>query len=506
MNLSAWLNSRKFGEPAIVDSMKIVLFGAPCVGKTTVGQILGQKLNCPFIDVDEVIQTQYGTISKFQRKLGIYNVSGRADVKQKIILDALRDYENVVVAASPMSHVQLLEDSPLCRKTRIIELTDHPENIYARIYCTDENDQYDEELTQDFKENKEHCLLIIEADALDCGEICRRIITERFDINGASAEEAASAILLNTTEETMEYHNFSELIAAVKGCPSRERVAVAAAGDEHTLEAVLHAQAEGIVEPVLVGDKKEILRILNEMGAVIPDDDIYDIPDPISAAEKAVALVREGQAALLMKGRLDTSVFLRAAVDKQYGLGTKKLMSHVALFEVPGYHKLLCVVDGGMIPYPTLEQKKGIIENTVGALHKLGYSCPKVGVLACVEKVNRKMPETLDAAELKRMCAAQEITGCMIDGPVSYDCAMRRDIAELKGFESPISGECDILLAPNIHTGNIMGKIFTTTCRAKMAGMVMGASCPIIMTSRGSSAEEKFLSIVLAVAAASREE
>lgn len=169
------------------------------------------------------------------------------------------------------------------------------------------------------------------------------------------------------------------------------------------------------------------------------------------------------------------------------------------------YHKLLCPVDGGMMTYPTLEQKKAIIENTVDVLHAMGYECPKVGVLACVEKVNPKMPETVEADALKQMNQRGEITGCIVEGPVSYDCAMSKEIAEFKGFNSPVSGDCDVLVAPNIHAGNIMGKLLTVTCGARLAGMVVGAKCLIVMTSRGSSAEEKYLSIVLAAAAAQKE-
>lgn len=158
-----------------------------------------------------------------------------------------------------------------------------------------------------------------------------------------------------------------------------------------------------------------------------------------------------------------------------------------------------------MMTYPTLEQKKGIIENTVGVLHAMDYECPKVGVLACMEKVNPKMPETVEADALKQMNQRGEITGCIVEGPVSYDCAMSKEITEFKGFDSPVSGDCDVLVAPNIHAGNIMGKLLTVTCGARLAGMVVGAKCLIVMTSRGSSAEEKYLSIVLAAAAAQKE-
>ncbi len=299
----------------------------------------------------------------------------------------------------------------------------------------------------------------------------------------------------------MVFKSFDELIARQKAVPHAARMAVAAAGDEHTIEAVLNARREGIVRPVLVGDKAAIDAALQHFGESVPDEDIYDVPDIAEAAKFAVSLVREGKADFLMKGKLDTSVMLRPVVNKETGLGKGGVMSHFTLFEIPGYHKLIAIVDGGMVTYPTLEQKKCIIENTVGALRSMGYEEVKVGVLACVEKVNPKMPETVEANELKEMNRRGEITGCYVEGPISYDCAMSREIAEFKGFNSPVSGDCDVLIAPNIHAGNIMGKMLTVTMGARMAGFIVGAKCPIVMTSRGSTPEEKYLSIVISSAA-----
>ncbi len=300
----------------------------------------------------------------------------------------------------------------------------------------------------------------------------------------------------------MVFTNFDQLIEKVKGYPAKKRMAVAAAGDTHTLEAVMHARKEGIVEPILVGDKAEILRILAELNETVADENIYDYADVKDAAEFAVKLVKEGKADFLMKGKLDTAVILKAVVNKEKGLGQGRTMSHFTMFEVPTYHKILCPVDGGMVTYPTLEQKKDIINNTVETLISMGYDCPKVGVLACVEKVNPKMPETVEARELKEMNERGEIKNCIVEGPISYDCAISKEIAEFKSFESPVSGDVDVLVAPNIHAGNIMGKMLACTCKARMAGFIVGAKCPIVLTSRGSSAEEKYLSIVVSAAAA----
>lgn len=299
----------------------------------------------------------------------------------------------------------------------------------------------------------------------------------------------------------MIYRSFDELIDKVKNYPSMKRMVIAAAGEEHTLEAALHARKEGIARPILVGDKEVILGILKKLGEEVPEDDIYPATDNKEAAEFSVSLIREGKADFLMKGYLDTAVLLKAVVDKEKGLGKGGVMSHFSMFDVPSYHKILVPVDGGMVAYPTLEQKKSIIENTVETLRSMGYDCPKVGVLTCVEKVNPKMPETVEAAELARMNQEGEIKNCIIEGPISYDCAIDAEIAKLKNYESQIAGDVDVLVAPNIHAGNIMGKMLTCTCKAKMAGFVVGAKCPIVLTSRGSSAEEKFLSIAVSAAA-----
>ena len=296
----------------------------------------------------------------------------------------------------------------------------------------------------------------------------------------------------------MEFTSFKQRIDSAERLNPAPRMAVAAAADEHTLEAVMEAYSKGLIRPILVGDKKEIVKILSRLGFAVPEDDVFDIPDLSDAAEKTVALVREGKADCILKGKLDTGILLKAVVDREKGIGLGKVMSHFTIFEVPSHDKLIAAVDGGMVTYPTLEQKKGIIDNTVAAMRAMGYECPKVGVLACIEKINPKMHETLDADALKKMNLNGEIKNCIIEGPISYDCALRKDIADLKGFSSPCAGDCDILLAPNIQAGNIMGKMFTVSAQGKMAGIIVGAACPIAMVSRGSSAEEKFTSIVLA--------
>ena len=289
----------------------------------------------------------------------------------------------------------------------------------------------------------------------------------------------------------MVYHNFDELIETVKGFPQIKRVAVAAAEDTHSLEAIMKAYDERIACPVLVGDRRKILNILEEMGRIVPDEDIYDVSGAQEAAWKAVSLIREGKADFLMKGKLETADLLREVVKKETGLAAGNIMSHFVIQKVPTYHKLLVTTDGGMVLYPTLEQKKAILENAVNTLRAIGYECPKVAVLAAVERVNPKMPETLDAEALVEMNKTGIIRNCIVEGPLSFDIAFSHEIAEIKGYKGALAGDADIMLVPDIAVGNILGKSLVTAAKAKMAGFIVGAKVPIVLTSRGSSSEEK---------------
>lgn len=299
----------------------------------------------------------------------------------------------------------------------------------------------------------------------------------------------------------MVYHNFDELIAKVQERSASKVVAVVAAADGHTLEAVFRARKNRIATPILVGDRNKILEELNKLGEDSTGIEIVDVPDDRAAAYEAVALVRQGRANFLMKGKIQTADMLHAVVDKETGLRTGRVMSMMVIHQLPGYHKLLTVTDGGMMMYPTLDEKKQIIQNAVGVCHAIGMEEPKVAVLAAVEVVNPKMPEAVDGAALKQMNQAGEIKGCIVEGPISYDLAMSRESAEIKGYTSPIVGDPDILVVPNITAGNILGKALVISAGAKMAGFIVGAKVPIVLTSRGSSSEEKYLSLVLSAAA-----
>lgn len=298
----------------------------------------------------------------------------------------------------------------------------------------------------------------------------------------------------------MELHNFEELTALAQNNQKAKVVAVVSAADRHILETAVRTRKSGIAEPVLIGAKDKIIAILEELNE---DSNLYrilDVDTPVDAAKLAVNLVHQKQVNMLMKGMLETSDFLRPVVNRETGIGTGKIMSHVALQSIPGYHKLIVNTDAAMCAFPDLDQKKEILLNAADTLHRLGYETPKAACLCCKETPDKKIPETIHARKLQEMCERGELGDCRVTGPVSYDIAISKEIAELKNFQSPDCGNFDILLQPNIHAGNILGKCLEVTCRASMAGIVVGAQVPIILTSRGAEPEEKINSIAFAAA------
>lgn len=297
----------------------------------------------------------------------------------------------------------------------------------------------------------------------------------------------------------MEMKNFDQVVSTVKGMSAKRVMAVAAAADAHVIESVLEAKNEGIAQPILVGDAAEIKKIMGTMGLNPSDFDIVDAPGtPGDAAAKAVEVIKSGDANFLMKGMIETTDLLRPVVKKENDLRTGRTMSHLSFNKFDAYHKVIVNTDGGMCTYPDLQKKKEILINAVETFRTLGYEMPKVACLCCKESVDQKMPETLDARALREACEAGEFGSCFVEGPVSYDIAMSKEIAAQKKFDCPHVEDFDILLQPNIHAANIMGKCWTVSCHSTMAGLVVGAKVPIVLTSRGSSAEEKYLSIALA--------
>lgn len=299
----------------------------------------------------------------------------------------------------------------------------------------------------------------------------------------------------------MEYKSFDDLIKKVQNLDSMKKVAVVSAQDEHTLEAVFKAKKDNIVEPILIGNKKKIIEILSRLHESVLEESIINVESDSEAAEKAVELINENKADFIMKGKIQTADLLRAVVNKENGLRTGKVMSHIVIHEIPTYHKLLAVTDGGMMMYPSLDEKKQILENAVSTFLALGYENPKVAVLAAVETVNPKMQESVDADMLKKLNIKGEIKNCIVEGPISYDLTMSKESASIKGFVSPVTGEADIIVVPNITVGNILGKSLVYSAGAKMAGFIVGAKVPIVLTSRGSTSEEKYLSLALSASA-----
>ncbi|MDO8682168.1 MAG: bifunctional enoyl-CoA hydratase/phosphate acetyltransferase [Armatimonadota bacterium] len=291
--------------------------------------------------------------------------------------------------------------------------------------------------------------------------------------------------------------NFGELLKAVASEPAR-KIAVAAANDKTLVAALKQAIDEDVAIPVLVGDKKMISGFASELGWSLADGQIVDSPNEISAAREATRLVREGRCEILMKGQIHTDDFLRAVLDKEAGLRTGAAMSHVFILELPAQERLLFVTDGAMNIAPDLVRKSEIILNAVSLANAFGFEKPTVAVVAAVELVNPAMPATLDAAALAKMSDRGQFPNCIVDGPFGFDNAVSVAAARQKKISSPVAGKADILLAPNIEAGNMLVKCFSHLCGGTTAGVLVGASVPVVLTSRADNAEAKFLSIAAA--------
>lgn len=279
------------------------------------------------------------------------------------------------------------------------------------------------------------------------------------------------------------------------------RMVVVAAADEPVLMGIKHAIQEGIIVPILVGDKATIVRISGEIGFDIRDIEIIDEPDGYMAAARSVGLVREGKADIMMKGHISTGPLLKAILNKELGLRKGGgLLSHISVIESPYYHKLLGLTDAGMNVAPTFEEKVDILNNAVEAFHKLGVMDPKVAVIGAVETVNPKMEATVHAAMLTVMNQRGQIKACLVDGPLAIDNAISREAAIHKGIVSEVAGDADILLMPDINSGNIFYKTMGFLGGAVSAAVLMGAAVPVVLTSRSDNERIKMLSIAMAAA------
>lgn len=291
--------------------------------------------------------------------------------------------------------------------------------------------------------------------------------------------------------------NFDEILKKVQEQDTK-KVAVAVAQDKPVLEAIRDAKNNKIADAILVGDEEEIKSIAKEIGMNIEEFEIIHEPNMKKAALKAAELVSTGKADMLMKGLVDTANFLRAVLNKEVGLRTGKLMSHVAVFETDKFDRLLILTDVAFNMYPDLKEKAQMIENAAAVAHSMGNECPKVAAVCAVEVVNSNMPETIDASLLAKMSDRGQIKGCIVDGPFALDNALSEEAAKHKKVTGPVAGKADILVLPDIQAGNIMYKTLTYTTDAKNGCLLVGTSAPVVLTSRNDSHETKMYSIALA--------
>lgn len=297
---------------------------------------------------------------------------------------------------------------------------------------------------------------------------------------------------------TFMYKNFEALIdVRLDRNVSPKRAIVAGANDEHALEAIFLAQEKGFAIPILVGDREKVTEMIQEMNFADRTYEIVHCEVDENPSEIAVKLIHEGKGDFILKGKLETKDLLRPILNKETGLNKKGFITHFGLMQIKGYHKLLAMSDCAVIMNPTLEDKKRIVNEGMEALRKLGYEKPVVGVLCAVETVNEKMPETVDARKLEQMALEGEFGDGVVVGPISYDLATRKEAAEIKGYDSPYAGDVDMLLVPQMVTGNVMSKIWNTDPENIMAGCLIGADIPIVLTSRSASMNEKLYSILL---------
>ena len=291
--------------------------------------------------------------------------------------------------------------------------------------------------------------------------------------------------------------NFDDLFSKLKVAQIK-KLSVAVAQDEPVLEAVKAAKDRGIANAILVGDKSKIEEVASKIDMDITDFEIIHEEDVKKATLKAIQLVSSGEADMVMKGLIDTATFLRSVLNKEVGLRTGKLMSHVSVFEIKGIDRLILLTDAAFNTYPDLKQKVQIINNSVMVANACGIKNPKVAPICAVEIVNTDMPATVDAALLSKMSDRGQIKGCIVDGPLALDNAISEEAAHHKGVTGKVAGKADILLLPNIDVANVMYKSLTYTAETRNGGILVGTSAPVILTSRADSFETKVNSIALA--------
>lgn len=291
--------------------------------------------------------------------------------------------------------------------------------------------------------------------------------------------------------------NFAEMKERAKVLHSR-RVAVVRADETETLTAVMTAVNGNMIDAVLIGGSDAIKRSADEAGVDVSGMDIIDIAEDKPASEKAVELIRNGDAHVLMKGLVASSIFLKAILDNEKGIRGPDLLSHVAVFDIPTYPKLLTVTDAGINIKPKFDQKVQILKNAITVANALGIDIPKSTYLCAKELPYEKMPRTMEAARMKKMVEDGEITGTDFDGPLAMDLAVSPEAVRIKNIKSSVAGQADIVLLPDIESANILYKTLLFLSNAEGAAVIMGATHPVTLTSRADSAESKLCSLVLA--------
>jgi phosphotransacetylase len=290
---------------------------------------------------------------------------------------------------------------------------------------------------------------------------------------------------------------YEQLLVRCESLPAVP-TAVAHPCDATSLSGAVEAANRGLIAPYLVGPAAKITQTAASTGIDLGKLQIVDVPHSHAAAAKAVELIREGQAEILMKGSLHTDELMGAVVAREGGLRIGRRISHVFIMDVPTYHKVLIVTDGAINIAPTLEDKVDICQNAIDLATSLGREKPKVAILAAVETVTSKMPATIDAAALCKMAERGQITGGVLDGPLAFDNAISAQAAQIKGIRSEVAGDADILLAPDLESGNILAKQLSFLANADSAGMVLGARVPVILTSRADSVRSRIASCAVA--------
>lgn len=298
--------------------------------------------------------------------------------------------------------------------------------------------------------------------------------------------------------------SFKDMVEHIKE-NKKLNISIASAGDERVLLAVKKSIEMDLANFNLVGDEKVIKKYAEKIELSLNNINVIDEPDENKACRRAVKFVSSGESQILMKGYVHTAVLLRAVLDKEIGLRTGKILSHVAVFEVEEYNRLILLTDGAMNIAPTLEEKIQIINNSVDIAQALGIKKPKLAAIAAVETVNTKMPATTEGALLSKMSERGQIKNVIIEGPLALDNAISVEAANYKGIYNEVAGNADILLAPNIEVGNALYKSMIYFAKEKVGAVLAGTSSPVIVTSRADTYEAKLNSIILAILLAERQ-